>query len=545
GLIWRANEDKAAGSNGDNTKYTAQIVLQDEGEYEIRLKDSVMVDAAGNSCKMLAASDSEYISRFIIDKTKPEQSISFREVDSTPNHAPRIADDIEYFSAGGRVGRLTIVDKSFDEEQVTIDFLNTAKNAENPRIGSWVHNGDKHHVDIEFMGDGYYELGVSANDLAGNDMTPEFNVKKFFIDSKAPGISVEGVENERAYATADSIQKIKISCTDITRTDLDVQLVYKFIDGDNRFNIKSVNLYPGMDTSDTNKLKLDIETYNDDHVISYPNSADPSLRSSIEISGNLQDGLYYLYVSASDMAANLFEEAGELQRNSPTGESVTLNSEELHEHAEMKLITAFSINENGPTFDMTTGSELGVMDKGYFRSSDIEKQPIVISIYNPDDISSVLITCSSVKGGGSTKTYEENADYSVLKKSIEDDDSESGYGWYTETYQMNNENYLLRDDIGRLVENDDMYTLQFVADGNSTTIAFSVDDIKPVLVSAEVDDVHLKEKDAVIKADKADFAFVIDDTNFGSAYAKVDDKNVAYEVADSTLTMHLGGSAIS
>ena len=142
------------------------------------------VDNAGNT--RIARTNTGDIK---IDTIKPRINVSYDN-----NEA---ANGIYYKNT--RIATITIVDRNFSADKVNVSIKATDDGAsmDAPAVSKWTSNGDTHTATIHFNKDGKYVFRISAKDKAGN-AAANIAEQTFYIDTTAPEISINGVENKSA-----------------------------------------------------------------------------------------------------------------------------------------------------------------------------------------------------------------------------------------------------------------------------------------------------------------------------------------------------------
>ena len=154
----------------DDTVHTCQVVFAADGDYTFTL-----------SAKDLAGNEAQYdrIDEFTIDRTAPVVKVTYDN---------ETAENVNYF-ANPRTATITITEHNFDKDAVVFDY----DSGEDMGKPVFTDDGDTHTAILNFRNDGYYEIVVSATDLAGNS-SEKFQKQTFYIDTVKPEIKISGVE---------------------------------------------------------------------------------------------------------------------------------------------------------------------------------------------------------------------------------------------------------------------------------------------------------------------------------------------------------------
>lgn len=142
------------------------------------------VDNAGNS-RIIRTNTGD----IKIDSVKPRINV---------NYDNNEAANAIYFK-NTRIATITIVDRNFSADKVNVSIKATDDGAsmDAPAVSKWTSNGDTHTATIHFNKDGKYVFRISAKDKAGNEAANTAE-QTFYIDTTAPEISINGVENKSA-----------------------------------------------------------------------------------------------------------------------------------------------------------------------------------------------------------------------------------------------------------------------------------------------------------------------------------------------------------
>lgn len=197
--------DVQGNGNGDNTKHQAKITWHADGDYQFNISYK---DLAGNQdTGMNFASGTQNSTRFIIDQTNPEISISYN------NNTP--LNEVYYNS--DRIATITITEQNFNPEEVVVNISNPYGNV--PTISNWATSGLNHTATITYSEDGDYTFSIGYADLAGNKNNMETysadsrNTNFFILDKTVPEIFVSYNNNnpsEERYYNTDRTATVRI-----------------------------------------------------------------------------------------------------------------------------------------------------------------------------------------------------------------------------------------------------------------------------------------------------------------------------------------------
>lgn len=127
---------------------------------------------------------------FVIDKTVPTHTITYDNNRSTNG---------SYYNAN-RVATISVEDKNFDRNKATATIVAELDKAgvTAPTVGDWNVTRETSTAKVNFTSDADYTFKFKCTDLAGNDSV-ESPEDKFTVDTKAPEIKIEQVEDKTAY----------------------------------------------------------------------------------------------------------------------------------------------------------------------------------------------------------------------------------------------------------------------------------------------------------------------------------------------------------
>lgn len=164
----------------DGETYTATLSFQEDGQYTLH---AVATDLAQNISEQATAEV------FTIDKTKPTIEVSINGQLRNTN----------YFRQSVQA-RIKITERNFDlnRVEVTGEAKNKKQSIAYPKLHT-IEQGKEHYVlALDFQQEGEYTLQVKCTDKAGN-MAQSSNEYHFIVDKSAPIISIDGVEEHKAY----------------------------------------------------------------------------------------------------------------------------------------------------------------------------------------------------------------------------------------------------------------------------------------------------------------------------------------------------------
>lgn len=195
---WSKSKSDASGSS----QYTCDVFFDKDGEYSFKFSCE---DMAGNKSNVGNGGS------FVIDTTRPEISVTY-DNNNVKNG--------KYYN-NSRTATITIKDKAFAENLVSVESLNPSGGNGLPAISGWTASGDTHTAKISFMEDGSYGFKVKCADLADN-AAKDYLGEVFVIDRSAPEIVFGGVrKNSANNGTAAPTLK----CTDAHLDEAGTQII--------------------------------------------------------------------------------------------------------------------------------------------------------------------------------------------------------------------------------------------------------------------------------------------------------------------------------
>ena len=305
---WTEEKDE---QNPNLNTYTATVAFVHDGSYTVGIGYS---DRAGNAAQIAA------VPAFVIDRSKPMIMVTYDNNRSKNGN---------YYS-GTRTATVTVTERNFDVSRVNM-------NGNAQSIGNWIANGDRHEITVSYTEDGEYFFNISVTDKSGN-VSETFSEEHFFIDTKAPELTLEGISD----ANRENVEPV-ITCTDENY----------MLDG-LRFTI--LNSAGEVVSKSYSEEEID-EEGRKGIVIRFRNF-DPMKEN---------DDIYTIRVNATDKAGNEAEQ----------------------------IVKTFSVNRFGSTYDMTDVSK---MNGKYVQSpEDIEFTEI-----NVDDIDRDKVIIYVTRDGSTT-----------------------------------------------------------------------------------------------------------------------------------------------
>ena len=157
----------------DNEHY-ATMTFSEDGDYTLQVK-----------CRDLADNEAEPAKTepFTIDQTLPVIEINY----------DGDAAYLENYFNSDKTAVITITEHNFD----ALDFEMNTPNSYTTE--GWTHDGDTHRLRVRFEQDDHYIWNCYYTDMAGNEAEPPAQ-EEFYIDTKAPEISISGVLDQSANA---------------------------------------------------------------------------------------------------------------------------------------------------------------------------------------------------------------------------------------------------------------------------------------------------------------------------------------------------------
>lgn len=190
-----------SGASG-SSQYTCEVFFDKDGEYSFKFSCE---DLAGNK------SNVENGGSFVIDTTKPEISVTYDNNN---------AKNGKYYN-NSRTATITIKDKAFADNLVSVESLNPSGGNGLPSISGWTASGDTHTAKISFMEDGSYGFRVKCVDLADN-AAKDYLGEVFIIDRSAPEVVFGGVRKNSAN---NGVAAPTLKCTDTYLDEAGTQII--------------------------------------------------------------------------------------------------------------------------------------------------------------------------------------------------------------------------------------------------------------------------------------------------------------------------------
>jgi len=211
---------KTAGTgNGDNTKWTATVTYNTDGDYTF---DIAYTDLADNAAGAANYGSSVAPTSFTIDKTLPTVNVTYDNND---------AEHDMYYKAP-RTATIVINEHNFiaNRVNITVTATDDGANIAAPTISGWSNVGDRHTATITYDRDGRYTFDISVRDKAGND-SANYADDLFVVDTTAPSLTISGVKNNSANSGSVA-PVLTYSDTNFDKSLVDISLV-----GANRGNV--------------------------------------------------------------------------------------------------------------------------------------------------------------------------------------------------------------------------------------------------------------------------------------------------------------------
>ncbi len=202
--------------NLDNTKWTAKVVYQADGDYTF---DIQYTDLANNACAGADYGDSIAPTEFTIDHTIPTVEVTY-DNNSVLNG--------NYYKAE-RTATIVITEHNLepngidkDRVVVTLTATDDGKETTVPVVTAWTTNGDTHTATIHYAGDALYSFDIAIKDKAGND-SEDFAKQEFYVDKTAPTLTITGVANHSAN-NGDVVPVVSYSDTNYDADNVQITL---------------------------------------------------------------------------------------------------------------------------------------------------------------------------------------------------------------------------------------------------------------------------------------------------------------------------------
>lgn len=266
----------------DEDEHRASVTFAEDGDYTMEV-----------SCTDLADNESEKVQagNFTIDKTAPEVAIALQAGQDAASEKDYFRSDV--------TAVITVTEHNFHPGGLALDIAPVSPE------GAWIHDGDVHTLRIPFHGDADYHIRCACTDLAGNAADYGELSRDFTIDTASPRIAVTGVAD--GSANAGEVTPV------ITVHDR---------------NMEAAAVTISVKTGTGQLVKNAVET------AAVEDENGPGFRFTLNDMTKKADNIYYLTVSACDMAEN-----------------------------EAALTYRFSLNRNGSSYDL--GEIMELMDTRY------------------------------------------------------------------------------------------------------------------------------------------------------------------------------------
>lgn len=223
----------AGTGNGDNIQWSANLVYDQDGDYEFNIS---YTDLAGNACAEVEYGDSVAPTKFTIDQTIPDIVVSY---DNNEAFNGNYYNDIRNATIVITEHNLDPNGADKDRIVVTMSALDDGTAVTVPAISRWTTNGDRHTATISYAADALYTFDIAVKDKAGN-ASAEFTPQSFYVDRTAPSIQISGVANYSAN-NGDVIPVITYS-----DTNFDPKQVTVTLSGANRKSVEPDGTYENI-----------------------------------------------------------------------------------------------------------------------------------------------------------------------------------------------------------------------------------------------------------------------------------------------------------
>lgn len=335
----------------EGSDHFAKVAFIEDGDYTFTV---ACTDLADNTSEMVS------VEPFTIDLTKPTIEIAY-DNDTAQN---------DMYYGAPRMAFITVKEHNFRED----DFALIAE----PELltGDWSHEGDEHHIRLTFAEDNHYRFQCNYTDLAGNT-ADSMEEQEFYIDTIAPQIVIQGVED--GSANGGNIEPV------IT--------VY-----DSNRNPEGVNITVITGVGESVPLAIQMQ------------EAEQGYTYLLTDMSEKEDNVYFLNITASDMAGNICE-----------------------------LTYRFSLNRNGSAYDLSEISD--IVERVYNRTDQLSD--IRITEMNVDKIEDYsiyitrngkLLSCIEMPNRPKTDFGQNDVFYSVELTGDEKTGYRNQYIFYKENF---------------------------------------------------------------------------------------------------------------
>ncbi len=178
--------DFATSANNSNV-HIATLVFP-EGDYKFAFSGT---DCAGHKAEITTNKNDQPTTRFFtsfnVDATAPAVTTNFAEFGDV--------NDTQIYFNTSKTATIEVVEHNFFEYDMNISVKSKMSGTPHTADGegwydtgfasNWVHNGDKHTLQIKFDKDGVYKISISPTDRAGNK-APNISSAIYEIDTTTP-----------------------------------------------------------------------------------------------------------------------------------------------------------------------------------------------------------------------------------------------------------------------------------------------------------------------------------------------------------------------
>ena len=341
-----------ANENGDDGIHRTSISFAADGEYTFGI---FCTDKAGNSSDRVDYGNSVSPTKFTIDGTAPEGSVTYDNNNAVNDN---------YYN-DQRIATIQVKERNFELSRVALSLTATddGQNAEVPSISNWVSNGDIHTATIVYDKDALYTFDFDYQDKAGNKAA-DIPEETFYIDRTNPTVSISKISDETAYSDEGNIGFV-ITATD-TNFDVFTPVLTAVVKEGDNFVTKEIS----------------------GGVISNIGNGQTYTVKNVDA-----DGIYRIACTVVDKAGNAYTE---VQLENADGETY------LEQRAGADTLLTFSVNRQGSVFELGEGT------------IEIVKQYYVQNVY--EDVVVVEINTNALKEYKVTlngKELVEGKDYTV------------------------------------------------------------------------------------------------------------------------------------
>lgn len=376
-------------ANGDDDRWIANVVYDTDGDYTFGVSAT---DLVGHGASGVSYGDSVAPTAFTIDKTIPTIIVSF-DNNNVQNG--------RYYNANRRA-TVDITEHNFDAKDANVE--RKASIAEGtvatPNVGNWNRINDLNRTEVYFGQDGDYTMKVDYVDLAGNP-AETYIVDLFTIDTVAPTLEINGVENKHAY-NGNVAPSISYHDINYDKNSAEVKITgYKHTSGANLNGTRTDEAFGGSFTCDN----IEVRKENDDVYTAVGRVKD--------LAGNETSDEVTFSVNRFGSTYILNDETEDLVDQYYSNTEHTLGITEINVNEISNNEVTYSLN--GEVVTLSKGNDYSVKgdNPGWWQydytidASNFEKEgSYIVTLSSEDEATNVNTTRAIKENGGATSELE-------------------------------------------------------------------------------------------------------------------------------------------